>query len=153
MWGLRTVIQRVSQARVLVDEEIVGAIDQGIVALVGVERGDTEADAHITARKIAGLRIFPGRRPMDLPIGEVGGAILAISQFTLAGSLKKGRRPSFDRAEDPERAEVLYRGLVESWRATGLRVETGRFGATMRVELVNEGPVTFTIETDGGVIL
>lgn len=150
---MKTVLQRVTRAAVQVDGEVVGSIDKGIVALVGVERGDTEADAHITARKIAGLRIFPGRKPMDLNVMEVGGAVLVISQFTLAGNVRKGRRPSFDRAEDPARAEPLYLAVAEELRARGIPVATGRFGANMAVDLINDGPVTLMIFTEGGAIV
>jgi D-tyrosyl-tRNA(Tyr) deacylase len=118
--------------------------------LVGVEHGDTEADADTTARKIAALRMFPGQKPMDLSLGDVGGACLVVSQFTLAASLAKGNRPSFDRAEDPARAEALYLRLAEQLRQAGLTVELGRFGADMQVELVNDGPVTFLVFTRNG---
>ncbi|EDM80322.1 D-tyrosyl-tRNA deacylase [Plesiocystis pacifica SIR-1] len=150
---MKTVLQRVTRAAVQVDGEVVGSIDKGIVALVGVERGDTEADAHITARKIAGLRIFPDRKPMDLNVMEVGGGVLVISQFTLAGNVRKGRRPSFDRAEDPARAEPLYLAVAEELRARGIPVATGRFGANMAVDLINDGPVTLMIFTEGGAIV
>lgn len=150
---MKTVIQRVSRASVRVDGEVVGEIGRGILVLVGVERGDGVADAHMTARKIAGMRIFPGAKPMDRSVAEIGGAALVISQFTLAGNVRKGRRPSFDRAEDPERAERLYMTVVEELRSLGLPTETGRFAAHMEVELVNEGPVTIMIFTEGGVIL
>ncbi|MCA9684092.1 MAG: D-tyrosyl-tRNA(Tyr) deacylase [Myxococcales bacterium] len=150
---MKTVIQRVSRASVRVDGEVVGEIGRGILVLVGVERGDGVADAHMTARKIAGMRIFPGAKPMDRSVAEIGGAVLVISQFTLAGNVRKGRRPSFDRAEDPERAERLYMTVVEELRSLGLPTQTGRFAAHMEVELVNEGPVTIMIFTEGGVIL
>ena len=150
---MKTVIQRVSRASVRVDGEVVGEIGRGILVLVGVERGDGVADAHMTARKIAGMRIFPGAKPMDRSVAEIGGAVLVISQFTLAGNVRKGRRPSFDRAEDPERAERLYMTVVEELRSLGLPTQTGRFAAHMEVELVNDGPVTIMIFTEGGVIL
>ena len=150
---MKTVLQRVHRASVRVDEEIVAEIGPGLVALVGVERGDGLADAHITARKIAGLRMFPGRTPMDRTVGEVGGACLVVSQFTLAGNVRKGRRPSFDRAEVPDRAEPLYLAVADELRSTGLPVSTGRFGAHMDLELVNDGPVTLLIFSDSGVLL
>jgi D-aminoacyl-tRNA deacylase len=150
---LRTVVQRVSRAEVRVDGEVVGKIGVGVVALVGVERGDGLADAHMSARKLAGLRIFPGQKPMDRNLMEVGGAALVISQFTLAGDIRKGRRPSFNRAEDPERAEQLYMAMVTELRERGIPTETGRFAASMEVELVNDGPVTLLIFSEGGVIL
>ena len=114
--------------------------------LVAVEKGDTEADAVATARKIAALRIFPGRVPMDLSVKEIGGGCLVISQFTLAGSIHKGNRPGFDRAEEPARARALYEQVAALLRAEGLPVETGQFAADMQVELVNDGPVTVWLE-------
>lgn len=150
---MRTVVQRVLRAQVRVDQQIVGQIDRGVVLLVGVERGDTEADALATARKIAGLRIFPGRTPMDLDLAAVDGACLVVSQFTLAGTVRKGRRPSFDAAQAPESADALYQRVVEELRALGRPVQTGRFGASMEVELVNDGPVTLLVFTrDGSVV-
>ncbi|MEZ4451506.1 MAG: D-aminoacyl-tRNA deacylase [Nannocystaceae bacterium] len=150
---MKTVLQRVQRAEVRVDGEVVGRIGKGVLLLVAVERGDGEADVHITARKIAGLRVFPDKTPMDLSLGEVDGACLVVSQFTIAGSVKKGRRPSFDQAEDPARARELYEALCVALRDHGLAVETGRFAAMMEVELVNDGPVTLLILTRGGVLL
>lgn len=150
---MKTVIQRVSRAEVRVDGEVVGKIGRGVVALVGVERGDGLADAHMTARKLAGLRIFPGDKPMDRNLLEIGGEALVISQFTLAGDIRKGRRPSFNDAEDPERAEPLYLAMVTELRERGIPTQTGRFAASMEVDLVNEGPVTLLISSKGGVIL
>lgn len=147
---MKTVVQRVTRAEVRVGGERVGAIDSGVLLLVGVERGDSEADADATVRKISTLRLFPGRTPMDRALGEVGGACLVVSQFTLAASLAKGNRPSFEPAEAPARAEALYLRVAEGLRQTGLRVETGRFGADMAVDLVNDGPVTFLVFTRGG---
>jgi D-tyrosyl-tRNA(Tyr) deacylase len=153
MLAMKTVIQRVSRAEVRVDGEVVGKIGRGVVALVGVERGDGIADAHMTARKLAGLRMFPGQKPMDRNLLEIGGAALVISQFTLAGDIRKGRRPSFSDAEDPGLAESLYMAMVTELRERGVPTETGRFAASMEVELVNEGPVTLLIFSKGGVIL
>jgi D-aminoacyl-tRNA deacylase len=147
------VVQRVSRAEVRVDGAVVGRIERGVLLLLGVERGDSEADAAVAARKIAALRIFPGRTPMDLALREVGGACLAVSQFTLAGSIHKGNRPGFDRAEDPPRAQALYEHFIALLRAEGLPVETGRFGAMMDVELVNDGPVTFLVSARGGALV
>jgi D-tyrosyl-tRNA(Tyr) deacylase len=147
------VVQRVCRAEVRVEGEVVGRVQQGVLLLVGVERGDTEADALATARKIAGLRIFPGRTPMDLDLAEVEGGCLVISQFTLAGTLRKGRRPSFDGAEAPAVAEALYERVAAELRAQGLPVQTGRFGAHMEVELVNDGPVTLLVFTRDGAVL
>jgi D-tyrosyl-tRNA(Tyr) deacylase len=122
------------------------------VLLVGVEKGDAEGDGDATARKVAALRIFPGRMPMDLTLAEVGGAVLVVSQFTLLATLAKGNRPGFDRAEEPQRAEALYLRVASALAATGLPVRTGRFGATMAVDLVNDGPVTFVLEAQGGAV-
>ncbi|MCY1062113.1 D-aminoacyl-tRNA deacylase [Nannocystis sp. SCPEA4] len=147
-----TVIQRVSRAAVRVDGEVVGAVERGAMLLVAVERGDVEADAIATAKKIASLRFFPGATPMDRTLAEVGGGVLVVSQFTLAGSLRKGRRPSFDGAELPERARALYEAVAEALRAEGLPVATGRFAAHMEVELVNDGPVTFLLRSVAGQV-
>jgi len=146
------VVQRVARAEVRVDGEVVGKIGLGLVLLVGVERGDTRTDADSLARKLCLLRIFPGRTPMDLSVKDVGGACLVVSQFTLAGSTRKGNRPSFDRAEDPAVAQALYEYLVDQLRRQGIQVATGRFAAHMDVELVNDGPVTFILQArDGGL--
>ncbi len=148
-----TVLQRVSRAEVRVDGAVVGRIARGLMLLVGVERDDSEADAQATAAKIAALRIFPGKSPMDVTVKEVGGACLVISQFTLAGTIHKGNRPSFDGAEDPSRARTLYELVAEGLRGEGLAVETGQFAADMDVELVNDGPATFIVEVRGGVLI
>jgi len=149
---MKTVLQRVSSASVRVDDQVVGAIDQGVLLLVGVERGDSDADADVTARKIAGLRIFPGRTPMDRTLADVGGACLVVSQFTLLASLRKGNRPGFGHAADPAVADALYLRVAEGLRATGLEVATGEFGAKMHVALVNDGPVTLIVEAREGRI-
>jgi len=149
----------VTRAKVTVDGAEVAAIGRGVLLLVGVEKGDGEADADATARKIAALRIFPspaalpGKTPMDLTLGEVDGGCLVVSQFTLCASLAKGNRPSFDPAEAPARAEALYLRVAEGLRAAGLPVATGRFGADMAVELVNDGPVTFLVLATGGALV
>jgi D-aminoacyl-tRNA deacylase len=143
---VKTVLQRVERAEVRIAGAVVGRIDRGVVLLVGVERGDSEADADVTARKIAALRIFAGRTPMDQTLAEVGGACLVVSQFTLCATLAKGNRPSFEPAEAPARADALYLRVAANLRAAGLPVETGRFGADMAVELVNDGPVTLLLE-------
>ena len=150
---MKTGVQRVTRAEVRVDGNVVGAIGLGVMALVGVEKGDSEADAETTVRKLAALRLFPGRTPMDLSLAEAGGACLIVSQFTLAASLAKGNRPSFEPAEEPARAETLYQRVASGLRALGLAVETGRFGADMQVELVNDGPVTFLIFTKEGLLV
>jgi D-tyrosyl-tRNA(Tyr) deacylase len=156
---VKTVVQRVTRAKVTVDGEVVGEIARGVMLLVGVEKGDDEADADVTARKIAALRIFPspsaspGKASMDATLAEVGGGCLVVSQFTLCASLAKGNRPSFEPAEAPARAEVLYLRVADGLRADGLPVATGRFGADMAVELVNDGPVTFLVLTSGGALV
>ncbi len=146
------IVQRVSHAEVRVAAEVVGCIDKGVLLLVGVERGDTQADAEVLARKLVALRIFPGRTPMDLSLKDAGGACLVVSQFTLAGSIRKGNRPSFDRAEDPALAQALYQRVADRIAAEGIVVTRGRFAADMDVELVNDGPVTFIIETRDGAL-
>lgn len=150
---MKTVIQRVARASVEVEGEIVGAIERGLLVLVGVEKGDGSADARATAHKIADLRIFPGDKPMDRSVIEIGGAVLVVSQFTLAGSLRKGRRPGFERAEDPARAEALYLEVAAALRERGLPVATGRFAAHMHVDLLNEGPVTILLFTREGQVV
>jgi len=150
---VKTVVQRVARAEVRVDGDVVAKIDRGVLALVGVERGDSEADVETTVRKLAALRLFPGRTPMDLTLGEAGGACLVVSQFTLAASLAKGNRPSFEPAEEPARADLLYQRVASGLRALGLPVQTGRFGADMQVALVNDGPVTFLIFTRQGLLV
>jgi len=148
---VRLLIQRVLSARVRVGGagvgETVGEIDAGMLVLVGVEKGDGPAQVEAATRKLDGLRIFEdaaGR--MNLDSRAVDGALLLVSQFTLAGSLAKGRRPSFDKAAPPEMAEPLFDALVEGLRAAGHPVATGRFGAHMRVESINDGPVTFLLD-------
>ena len=124
---MKVVLQRVKKASVVVGNDTVGRIDRGLCLLVGVERGDTEEDVQFLAKKIVELRIFPDEDgKMNLSVGDINGGILAISQFTLAGSVKKGRRPSFDKAEKPERAGVLFNSFVERLREHGMVVETGK---------------------------
>jgi D-tyrosyl-tRNA(Tyr) deacylase len=150
---MKTVLQRVAHAEVRIDGAVVARIDRGVVLLCGVERGDSEADADVTARKVAALRIFAGRTPMDLTLREVGGACLVVSQFTLAATLAKGNRPSFEPAEEPVRAQALYLRVAAQLREAGLPVETGQFGAEMQVDLVNDGPATFLVFTAGGALV
>jgi len=141
------VIQRVSRAEVRVGEETVAHIGAGLVALVGLERGDGEGQLEHAAQRLATLRIFSdddGR--MNRGLDEVGGAVLAVSQFTLAGSIRKGRRPSFDHAMPGDQAAPLFERFLDLLRAKNVRVETGVFGALMDVELVNDGPVTLIWE-------
>ena len=145
---MKGVIQRVSRAKVEIGDETVGRIGRGILVLLGVEKGDGERDADWLAEKIATLRIFEDQAgKMNLSVQETGGAILAVSQFTLAGNCAKGRRPSFDTAAPPAEANRLYDYFVGKLRETGLPVETGIFQAMMQVELVNDGPVTFILES------
>jgi D-tyrosyl-tRNA(Tyr) deacylase len=145
---VKVVLQRVKEASVLVGEDVVGRIQQGLCLLVGVEKGDVEEDVRFLTKKIFELRIFPDETgKMNLSVGDISGEVLAISQFTLAGSLKKGRRPSFDKAECPERAEKLFGAFVDRLREFGVPVETGIFAAMMDVHIVNDGPVTFVLES------
>lgn len=150
---MKTVVQRVARATVHADGNLVAEIGPGLLLLVGVERGDTEADSDTTARKIAALRMFGGRTPMDQTVGEVSGGCLVVSQFTLAASLSKGNRPSFEPAEEPGRAERLYLRVADQLQQAGLPVRTGQFGADMQVALVNDGPVTFLVFTHEGRLL
>ncbi|MBY6276909.1 D-aminoacyl-tRNA deacylase [Symbiobacterium thermophilum] len=146
---MRAVVQRVSRARVTVGGEVVGQIGPGYVVLLGVSREDDEAAADYLAEKVAGLRVFEDEEgKMNRSIQEAGGAVLAVSQFTLYGDVRRGRRPGFDRAARPEQAEPLYRRFVERLRGMGLHVETGRFQTHMEVELVNDGPVTILIDSE-----
>jgi D-aminoacyl-tRNA deacylase len=145
---MRAVVQRVSRAKVTVNEQISGEIGMGLLVLLGVGDGDTETEASYLAEKIAGLRIFEdsdGR--MNRSVQEAGGSVLAVSQFTLYGDVRRGKRPSFDAAAPPEQARRLYEFFVERIRAAGLRCETGRFQEMMQVELVNEGPVTILLDS------
>ena len=144
---MRLVIQRASRAEVRVGAEIVGRIGTGLVVLVGFERGDTDAQVDRAARRVASLRVFEdddGR--MNRGLDEVGGAVLAVSQFTLAASIHRGRRPGFDRAMPGDEAAPLFHQFVQKLKHLGIVVETGVFGAMMEVELVNDGPVTLLWE-------
>jgi D-tyrosyl-tRNA(Tyr) deacylase len=145
---MKAVLQRVSTARVTVHERDVGAIDRGIVAFIGVERGDGPADVEYVSRKIGELRLFDdGNGRMNLAVGEVSGAVLVISQFTLLADCRRGRRPSFDAAAVPVEARSLYEAVVEQLRRNGLRVATGEFQAVMQVSVVNDGPVTLLLDS------
>ncbi|MDA9101280.1 D-aminoacyl-tRNA deacylase [Omnitrophica bacterium] len=144
---MRTVIQRVSQAQVKVDEQVVGAVSKGLLVLAGVEPKDTPDSVRALALKISKLRIFEDEDgKMNRSVKDINGGILAVSQFTLAADLAKGNRPSFDTAEKPPRAQELMGVLVQALRQQGLSVQEGRFGAHMQVFLVNDGPVTFTLK-------
>lgn len=145
---MRAVVQRVSRACVRVGEEEVARIGEGLLVLVGVGDTDSEPDAAYLAGKLAGLRIFEDAQgKMNLSIQETGGDVLLVSQFTLFGDCRKGRRPSFTKAAAPERAEQLYEALAGELRAAGIAVRTGRFQAMMQVELVNDGPVTLLLDS------
>jgi len=144
---LKAVVQRVSAARVTVGDEVVGDIGPGLAVLLGVARGDTEAEAERLAVKVARLRIFEDEQgKFDRSILDVGGEALVVSQFTLIADTRKGNRPSFTEAAPPEEAEALYERFCGALRALGVAVDTGDFGARMRVALVNDGPVTITLD-------
>jgi D-tyrosyl-tRNA(Tyr) deacylase len=147
---MRVVVQRCSRAEVRIDGVSVGKIGQGFMLLVGITETDTSAEADLLAKKIAQLRVFEDEAgKMNLAIRDVGGAILSISQFTLYADCRKGNRPSFIRAARPEQASPLYDYFNETLRTTyGLTVETGRFGADMKVDFINDGPVTILLDTD-----
>jgi D-tyrosyl-tRNA(Tyr) deacylase len=145
---VKVVLQRVKEASVFSGGEVVGSIDHGLCLLVGIEKGDTEEDVRFLGKKIVELRIFPDDEgKMNLSVEDISGGILVVSQFTLAGSVKKGRRPSFDKAESPKRAEELFDAFVKHLREHRLFVETGIFAAMMDVRIVNDGPVTFILES------
>ena len=145
---MRAVVQRVLRASVAVNDQITGEIGQGYMVLIGVQVGDSEKDAAYIAEKVATLRVFEDSAgKMNLALADVGGAILAVSQFTLLGDARGGRRPSFIAAARPEEANPLYEAVVADWRARDLVVETGIFGADMAVSLVNDGPVTLLLDS------
>jgi D-aminoacyl-tRNA deacylase len=145
---MRAVVQRVSGAKVTVNGEISGQIERGLLVLLGVGENDSQADADYLADKTAGLRIFEDAEgKMNRAVAEVGGGVLVVSQFTLYGDVRKGRRPSFDAAAAPQKARELYEYFVARIRAAGLRCETGRFQEMMEVELVNDGPVTILLDS------
>ena len=145
---MRAVVQRVSRAKVTVNEQISGEIGLGLLVLLGVGQEDTETDATCLAEKIAGLRIFEDQDgKMNRSVRDMGGSVLAVSQFTVYGDVRRGKRPSFDAAAPAEHARRLYEFFVERIRTAGLRCETGRFQEMMQVELVNEGPVTILLDS------
>lgn len=147
---MRAVIQRVQRASVTVDGEIIGQIEHGLLVLLGVHRTDSAEQGRWLADKIAGLRIFPDADgKMNLSVQDANGGILVVSQFTLYGACQKGRRPSFIDAAQPEIAEPLYEQFANNIRALGIPVATGKFGADMQVELINDGPVTIVLDTPG----
>ena len=145
---MRAVVQRVTRASVTVENQTVGAIERGFLVLLGVERGDGKADAEYSAEKCAGLRVFEDEAgKFNRSLQDVGGAVLLVSQFTLCGDARKGRRPSFTQAEAPEAAERLFMACRERLLALGVLVETGRFRTHMEVSLVNDGPVTILLDS------
>jgi D-tyrosyl-tRNA(Tyr) deacylase len=148
--AVRAVIQRVTEARVRVGDRIVGEIGRGLLVLLGIGRDDGPEQVRYIAGKIRDARLFEGEnnKPMDRSVVELGGAVLVVSQFTLYGDMRRGRRPSFDGAAPPELARALYEDLVRELRAAPLPVATGEFQAMMHVELVNDGPVTILLDSD-----
>jgi D-aminoacyl-tRNA deacylase len=146
---MRAVVQRVSRATVTIDEKVTGEIGHGLLVLLGVGQSDNESDAEYCAEKVCGLRIFEDDQgKMNRSLLDDGGSVLAVSQFTLYGDVRRGKRPSFDAAARPEGAKRLYEYFVEKIRAAGLHCETGRFQEMMHVALVNEGPVTILIDSE-----
>ena len=146
---MRAVVQRVTEARVRVGDRVTGEIGAGLLVLLGIGKGDTPEDVRYLAGKIRDARLFEGDegKPMDRSVVDTGGAVLVVSQFTLYGDMRRGRRPSFDAAAAPDAARSLYEDLVRELRAVPLPVATGEFQAMMRVELVNDGPVTILIDS------
>ena len=144
---MRAVVQRVAWAKVEVDGEVIGAIDHGLLVYLGAGKEDGDADRAYLLSKITGLRIFPKDGKMDLSVVDVGGALLVVSQFTLYGDVRRGRRPSFDGAMPPEEAERAYEAFVADARALGVPVATGRFRADMKVSSLNDGPVTLLLDS------
>jgi D-tyrosyl-tRNA(Tyr) deacylase len=146
---MRAVVQRVKRAEVRVEKQVIGQIGAGLVVLVGVGKDDTPASGEVLAEKIANLRVFDDEQGrMNRSLLEAGGQALCVSQFTLYGDCRKGRRPSYDQAASPEGALLLYESFVQSLRNRGIRTETGQFRAMMDVELVNDGPVTLLLDSD-----
>ena len=146
---MRAVVQRVTEARVRVGDRVTGEIGQGLLVLLGVGKDDGPEDVKYVAGKVRDIRVFEGEqgKGMDRSVSDIGGAVLVVSQFTLYGDVRKGRRPSFDSAAPPERAKALYEDLVAELRALEVPVATGEFQAMMRVELINDGPVTLLIDS------
>jgi len=148
---VRAVVQRVKGARVTVEGSVTGKVSRGLLAYIGVEKDDTDSDVGFIASKITGLRVFEDAEgKLNLDIKDIGGEILCVSQFTLLGDCRKGRRPSFDKAEAPDRAKEIYERLVELLKAAGVKVQTGVFQAHMEVESVNDGPITLLLDSRKG---
>ncbi len=146
---MRAVVQRVTRCRVLVDGAVAGEIGPGLLVLLGVGKGDSDTAADYMVEKILGLRIFEDdQEKMNLSVRDTGGSMLVVSQFTLYGDVRRGKRPSFDAAAQPEDAKRLYEYFVAKARAAGVRCETGQFQAMMDVELVNQGPVTILLDSE-----
>jgi D-tyrosyl-tRNA(Tyr) deacylase len=146
---MRAVVQRVTRAKVTVGDETTGEIGRGLLVLLGVRKGDAQAAADYLAEKVAGLRVFEDAEgKMNLDVQQAHGAVLVVSQFTLYGDVRRGKRPSFDDAARPEEARALYEYFVAKLRELGLKVETGRFQEMMQVELVNDGPVTILLDSE-----
>jgi len=142
------VLQRVTTGKVKIGDRIIGDIDNGLVILLGVHRDDKEEDIIFLADKIIGLRVFDDNNgKMNISLQDAKGSILVISQFTLCGDWRKGRRPSFTKAADPDKGKLLYDGFINAVRSRGINVETGEFGAAMDVSLINSGPVTFVLDS------
>ena len=145
---MRAVVQRVTEASVTVEGKTIGSISTGLLVLLGVEQGDTEKDGAYLAEELAGLRIFEDSNDkMNLSVQQAGGSILLVSQFTLLGDVRHGRRPSFTKAAPPKEADALYEDLAEKLRCKGIPVATGQFQAHMEVALVNDGPVTILLDS------
>ncbi len=148
---MKVLIQRVKKASVTIDNNLYSSINNGILALVGIEKGDTQGEVQKLAKKIVNLRIFPDENDkMNRSIIDIRGEMLIVSQFTLCGDCKKGTRPSFDKSASPEDANKLYEDFIKEVQTYGIRTGTGQFGAMMDVELINDGPVTFMLEVKNG---